>query len=129
MASWMVLALVLGTALGGARMLCISFAPDACGVAQADTCCSEPLDQDCPPAPDGDECCIDIVPPTLGDTVGVRVAANRDHDSTGPDSLPTAILAIPPPRDPAPLIGVCFRDSSGPPRTTQAVVRTTRLLL
>lgn len=129
LACWTIIALSLGTALGGARMLCISFAPDACGIAQADSCCSEPVDQGCPPTPDGEDCCIDIVPPTLGDTVGVRVLVGRDHDSTGPDSLPTAILAIPPPRDSATLPGVPRVDIAGPPRDILATVRTSVLLL
>lgn len=129
-ACWTILALFLGTAFGGgARLVCVSPASDACGTAVVDGCCGEPVEREFPTTPEGQDCCIDVLPPTAAETVVLRAHGPRNDASSAIDALPHAILAIPPPflaeatprsRPPS---GI------GPPADVIAIVRTSRLLL
>jgi hypothetical protein len=127
---WTICALIIGTSLsGGAPVVCVSLAQDACGIDQIETCCQDPVDQDCPPTPDGDDCCVDVLPPTAAETASPRAQSTRDADAALSSRVPGAMLAIPPPQgNDFPRHGR-YALRCGPPRDAIAVVRTSRLLL
>lgn len=110
-------------------MVCVSLVEDVCGIVQADSCCGEPTDQECPPLPDGEDCCVDVLPPTAAETGAVRPAPSREASPVKAVTLPSAMLPIPPPVAMGSEGVTHRRFDSGPPPDLVAVVRSTRLLL
>jgi hypothetical protein len=112
---------------GGARTLCVAIADSACAAVDSDSCCSDPVDQRCPPAPDGDECCFDVLPLTSVETLIARRVSTDDTTSCVSPAIPCGMLPIPPPANAR--RAELFGRIAGPPGEVREIVRTSRLLL
>lgn len=115
---------------GGVGAVCVGYGEEPLAAISVDSCCSEPSDTACPPAQDGDTCCVDVFPPTMVEPVSLRRAISRDLDLTFVGQADMAVFARPPPdngtTNPAPN---AHCSGLGPPRSIDSIVRTIRLLL